>query len=245
MLLQTENFKLATYAQGDEDAARLAIVAPGRLDTKDYAHIVSHVDHLAQLGYYAISFDGPGTWESPGKIEEYTTTNILRATHEIIQHFHNRPTALIGHSRGGSIAMLAAAENTNVSHLVAIMSYAGPTNVGVPADRNSATIEVRDLPPGTARSAAQRRFELPYSYFADQQQYDPLTALGVFDKPKLFFYGTQDELVTEEDVLEGYHAAAAPKDMYALHAPHDYRLYPEVIDEVNLAIGAFLERTGG
>jgi hypothetical protein len=42
--------------KGDQDAAKLALVLPGRLDTKDYAHMVSAVDFLSARGYLAVSF---------------------------------------------------------------------------------------------------------------------------------------------------------------------------------------------
>jgi hypothetical protein len=77
-ILETKSFKLASYAEGDPTSARLALVLPGRLETKDYVHIKSHVAHLAGLGFYALSFDPPGTWESPGDIELYTNTNYLK-----------------------------------------------------------------------------------------------------------------------------------------------------------------------
>jgi hypothetical protein len=41
------SLRLATYARGNEKAQKLALVLPGRLDTKDYTHMISHVDYLA------------------------------------------------------------------------------------------------------------------------------------------------------------------------------------------------------
>jgi len=61
MIQQTRSFKLAAYIQGKPTADGLAIVLPGKLDTKDYAHMQSHVDFLAERGYLALSFDPPGT----------------------------------------------------------------------------------------------------------------------------------------------------------------------------------------
>lgn len=242
-LLQTKSFQLATYVKGDENAPKLAIAIPGRLDTKDYAHLRSHVDYLAGKGYFALSFDPPGTWESPGGIELYTTTNILEAINGIIEHFGNRPTVLIGHSRGGSNAMLAGTTNPHVTHFVAIMSHHGPSTVGLPADKQSSTQTTRDLPPGTSRTEERKPFALPYAYFEDQSRYDALPALRTCTKPKLFFYGTKDVLVSEEDVKASYEASAEPKELHALNSEHDYRLHPEIIDEVNQTIGAFLDRT--
>src|SRR5690349_20918923 len=106
-MIKTRSFELAVNASGNKNASKLAIVIPGRLDTKDYAHNVSHVDYLSSKGYYAVSFDPPGTWDSPGDIELYSTTNCIKAVDELIEYYGNKPTLLLGHSRGGSIAMLA------------------------------------------------------------------------------------------------------------------------------------------
>ena len=68
-LIKTESFQLATYSQGDSESKKLALVLPGKLDTKDYSHMKSHVKYLAIMGYFALSFDPPGTWESKGDIK--------------------------------------------------------------------------------------------------------------------------------------------------------------------------------
>ncbi len=242
-LVKTKSFELAIYAKGDEDAARVAIVIPGRLDTKNYIHMTSHVDYLASKGYYALSFDPPGSWESPGGIEIYTTTNTLKAINEIIDLLGNRPTVLIGHSRGGSNAMSVGITNKFVTQFVAIMSNTGPSKVGLPADKNSSSHTTRDMPPGITKTVERKSFILPYSYFEDQMHYDSLSGLKICDKPKLFFYGTNDVLVSKEVVVQAYSMAGDPKEIYELESPHDYRKYPEIIEVVNQTIGEFLART--
>lgn len=91
-IIKTKNFELAVYTKGDQDSPKLALVLPGRLDTKDYIHNTSLVDYLASQSYIALSFDPPGTWESSGNIELYTTTNYLKAVDELIEHFGNKQT---------------------------------------------------------------------------------------------------------------------------------------------------------
>ena len=105
--IKTKSFELVVYEKGDPNSQKLAIVIPGRLDTKDYIHNTSLVDYLASRGYFALSFDPAGTWESPGDIDLYTTTNLIKSVNELIEFFGNKPTLLAGHSRGGTIAMLA------------------------------------------------------------------------------------------------------------------------------------------
>lgn len=56
-IIKTKSFELAVITEGDKNAAKLAIVIPGRLDTKDYAQNPSHIKFLASKGYFALSFD--------------------------------------------------------------------------------------------------------------------------------------------------------------------------------------------
>jgi pimeloyl-ACP methyl ester carboxylesterase len=240
-LITTNSFQLAVYLRGSKEANKLAIVTPGRLDSKDYASLTSLVDMLADEGYLAIGFDPPGTWESPGDISLYNTTNILKAINELIDYFDNRPTILLGHSRGGSNSMLAATTNQNVIAFVAIMSSAGPTNVELPAGGSKEpVVSFRDLPPGSQKTLKQKEFRLPDDYFIDQMKYDATDGLAMSKKPKLFFYGTNDVLVGEADVKSMFNNASKPKSLHVLKSEHDYRLHPEIIHEVNTTIQDFI-----
>jgi len=245
-IIKTKSFELAIICAGDENASKLAIVTPGRLDTKDYAHNVSHVKYLASKGYFALSFDPPGTWDSPGSIDLYSTTSCIRAINELIEHFGNKPTLLMGHSRGGTISMLAGPKNPHVTHMISVNSSpGGPTHVDR-AKVGRVTVSYRDLPPGTSRTteARRKRFDLPYSYFEDGDSYNALKGLSDCAKPKLFFFGTEDTLTTPDEVKAMYGASSEPKMIYELNTEHDYRLHPEIVEEVNRAAGDFLTKYG-
>lgn len=84
-MVKTKSFDLAVYKNGDEYASKVALVLPGKLDTKDYASMRSHVDFLAGKGFFALSFDPPGTWESPGDIGLYTTTSYIQASNKQVE----------------------------------------------------------------------------------------------------------------------------------------------------------------
>lgn len=242
MLITTKTFELALYAQGDSASEKLAIVIPGRLDTKDYIHNTSLVNALAARGYYALSFDPPGTWESPGSIDLYTTSSCIKAVNELIEYYGNKPTVLAGHSRGGTVAMLVGPVHPAVTHFAAIFSYFGaPSDPEPERIENGALVSYRDLPPGTEKTDEQKRFDLPLSYFADGAQYDALPALRSCTKPKLFLYGMRDTMNDPEDVKKAYAESAEPKRMEAIDAEHDYRLSMQAVERVNSAVERFLD----
>lgn len=241
VMLQISSFNLAVYHLGDTDSEKLALVLPGKLDTKDYPHMKSHVNFLSRQGYLALSFDPPGTWESEGEIHDYTMTNYLMAITELIEHYGNRPTLLVGHSRGGSMAMLGALRNPYVNSFVAIMSQAGPSRFDSEVVEGC-TISMRDLPDDPSK---MKKFKLPLSYYNDARKFDLLPELGTCVKPKLFIFGTQDDIIKPEIVKAAYTASAEPKWIESVESGHDYRYDSHIIDQVNKKIFDFLVKNIG
>lgn len=241
-IISTASFQLAILSKGNPDAPKLALVLPGRLDTKDYIHMQSLVDYLAKRGYYAVTFDPPGTWDSPGGLQMYSTTNYIKAVNELIAYFGNRPTVLLGHSRGGTVAIQAGAHNPAVTALIPIAaSYGTPTPPTKKAMARGTQLEHRDLPPGTSRTAKQREFLLPLTYFQDGAQYNSAQVLKGCTKPKLLIYCDQDKFSPPEKVQALFEKIPKPKTLHKLHSEHDYRLHSELLDEVNEVVGNFLE----
>ena len=240
-IIKTKSFELAINTKGSEVSQKLAIVLPGRLDTKDYASCKSHIEYLADKGYFAVSFDPPGTWDSPGGIELFTTTNYIKAVGEVIEYYGNKPTLLLGHSRGGSTASLAGAQHPHVIGLVCIMSsYGAPSAPNPKAVVAGVQMEYRDLPPGIQKTDKKKEFALPLSYFTDGEQYDVLGVLKTCTKPKLLFYGIYDKFNSPERVKEVYGIIPEPKMIHELNSEHDYRYHPEIITEVNKTLGKFI-----
>jgi pimeloyl-ACP methyl ester carboxylesterase len=236
ILIETPGFKLACYVKGEADASKLALVLPGLLDTKDYPHMITHVDFLAKQGYLAVTFDPPGTWESHGDIEIYTMSNYLKAVDELIQHFSSKPTFVMGHSLGGSIAMLSAVKNTGIVAIAAIMSASSFVRDSNREERiikwrnDKIKVSYRNMPED---STQRKQFDLPYSFSEDAQQYDVSQDLKTLQIPKLFIAGDQDTSVEPELVSQTYSLAAKPKILHIMKSDHNYRDHPELINEVN------------
>lgn len=240
-LIKTQSFELAIISKGNENSKRLALCLPGRLDTKDYACFTSHIEYLAGKGFFAVAFDPPGTWDSPG-IVEFTTTNYIKVVNEIIEFFGNRPTLLLGHSRGGQVATIVGPSSPAVVGFVLVNASYGPPEPPRPEDlRDGTIVEFRDLPPGTSKTAEQKKFLLSTNYFKDGAKYDPLPALKACPKPKLLFYGTDDAFYDPEDVREIYSSLQEPKTLHELKTEHEYRYHPEVVEEVNKVMGRFID----
>ncbi|KKR09386.1 MAG: hypothetical protein UT37_C0022G0007 [Parcubacteria group bacterium GW2011_GWA2_39_18] len=239
-LIKTKDFDLATHTRGNSSSPYLALVLPGRLDTKDYPHMLSHVEYLAKRGYFALSFDPPGTWESPGSIQLYTMTNYLKAINELIEYFGNKPTFIMGHSRGGSMAMLAGIGNPYITSFASVMStysYKPEVHGGYPDEqweKDGYKIHKRDIPGKTNEFV---EFRLPYTFLEDQIQYDMLAGLKESKKPKLFILGQHDKTVLPGIVKTAYDAASDPKVLGMINSDHSYGVNNSLIKEVNDIIG--------
>jgi pimeloyl-ACP methyl ester carboxylesterase len=243
--IKTKSFKIAIYAKGSIKADKLALVMPGKLDTKDYSDMRGHVNFLATKGYFALSFDPPGTWESDGDITIYTMSNYFKAINEIIEYYGNKPTFLVGHSRGANMAIFAGITNRYVTSFVSVMGNATFNPVikkhypNKDWETKGYQKHIRDTPPGY--SEKEKVFKLPYTFLEDEIQYDMLDDLSKCKKPKLFIVCSQDIAVKIELVQNAYNISSEPKQIQIINSGHDYRKSKELIEEVNVIIGKFLE----
>ncbi|KKQ27797.1 MAG: Alpha/beta hydrolase fold protein [Candidatus Magasanikbacteria bacterium GW2011_GWC2_37_14] len=241
-IIKTKSFELAVNIKGDPSSTKLAILIPGRLDTKDYCNFVSHANYLVSKSFFVVAFDPPGTWDSPGGIDIYSTTNYIIAVNELIEYFGNKSTLLLGHSRGAATAILAGAPNPNVIGIVSIIAnYGKPTPLDQESLQKGFKISYRDLPPGNSPTKKQKEFLLPISYWEDGKNYDAGDSLKKCSKPKLLVYGSKDEFTTVEEVEKLYTLIPEPKMLKLVDSTHDYRYFPEAIEEINLVIGKFLD----
>ena len=241
LIIKTSSYEIAANLTGHEDADRLAILMPGRLDTKDYINFKVHADLLSDLGFIVVAIDPPGTWESPGSLENYTTSMYVDCINELIEHFGNKPTLLLGHSRGGATAMIASA-NPHVSAIVCInAAYGNPSAPDPEKIVDGALPESRDLPPGDTRTVEQVKINLPLAYFEDGKKHNPAKSLADFKGPKLIVHATEDEFKPLAEVKELFKELDDPKMFLEIDCKHDYRLYPEVMDQVNVMLSTFVE----
>lgn len=240
LTIQTASFALAAYAAGKPDAKRLALCLPGFCDTKDYPDMQTCVDMLAHRGYYALSFDPPGTWQSAGDESDYTTTSYLQAITELIAHFGPRPTLLIGKSMGGRMAQLSAKNDA----VIGFVSVVGA------ADSPAADVEQEDWPTHPRHTPHRdlpnnpkqfRDFIIPYEFAVDAKQYNSLNELRGLTMPKLYIAGRDDVLVSPERLKQAYDASGEPKEFVVLPMGHDYRRDKGQLTLVSETVAHFLD----
>jgi len=221
---------------------KLAILCPGHLDSKEYAHLVRLAEDFAQKGYTAVRFDFSGTWESEGSLNDYTITQSIADVRAVLEHFLSTHTykniVLGGHSRGGFISTLYAIEDARISTVLAIMSpYALQRDVDeVKAARWKAQgfkVSVRDIP---HRSTTQH-FALPYTYLEEARRRSLLDVVAQLRAPLILVAGELDDVVSLDDIRNIFAIANEPKQLIVMDGiGHDYRNHPNQITKVNAAI---------
>jgi dienelactone hydrolase len=135
---------------------------------------------------------------------------------------------LIGHSMGGKVAPLIAAEEPAVAGVVImagdtqpmhhaavrVMKYLAQTDPkAVPAaavaqfERKAAVVDSADLSPETA----DLPFGAPGSFWLEQREYDPVGTAAKLDVPILILQGGRDYQVTVADDLIGWRRGLADR----------------------------------
>ena len=244
MIIRTASFELAMTTRGDEGSPRIAFVLPGLLDTKDYLHIVTLQEALAAKGFFAVSLDAPGTWESGGDISVYSLQSYEKAVLELHEHFDKKPVVFAGHSFGGFLSLKLG---SSIPETLAIVDIMGVSRYVAEAENDELTDTWkregirrgrRDLPQNPNNFM---NYVLPYSFHVARAGADTRAALAQSNAPKLFIAGKDDTTVPPEQVLDGYNACQGPRKFVEVVGDHDYRKDPARIQQVNDTILEFLE----
>ncbi len=244
MKLKLKEFTVDAYVSGDKNAEKCALILPGFLDTKDYEHMRSHVDSLAEKGYYALAIDFPGTWQSSGDIADYTITNCLNVAQEIVTML-GRPTLLVGHSNGGRLALQIASENSQVTGVIAIMSplhVLRSNNQTERMQRWKASGERLIKMDVSSRPEQFQEFMVPYSFLLNSEKYPVTEYISSVKQPKLFIAGKRDQVITPAEVKESFLLAIEPKKYELIDTDHNYRRDPRAVTKVNHLIIDFAEQ---
>jgi uncharacterized protein len=207
---------------GAQDRDQALPMLPGYRPFREIA------DTLGRRGIAVLRLDDRGFGASTGDFATATSADFAADIRAALAYLRARPDidatrlALIGHSEGGLIAPLVAADDTA---LAAIVVIAGPAETGreIIAYQQREAIERSEAIPPAARDSAladawQRLEELaatqPWLHFF--LDYDPLpTARRVQRTPVLILHGATDRQVTVEqaDVLAAAFRAAGNPDV--------------------------------
>jgi len=216
---------------------KLAILCPGYLDSKDYKHLVGLAEVLSEQGYSVVRFEPTGTWESDGDISDYTTTQYLEDIKNVLEYMLSlasyKHILLGGHSRGGQVSILYAAQDARVSLVLGVMPSSGPITGQRREEWKKAGVSVsqRDLPDDKEKKI---EFRVPFQYVLDRDQYNAVGDARKIKAPIILVAGELDDLVLPDDVKEIFDSANEPKKFLIIPGiGHDYRHNDNEVSIVN------------
>lgn len=107
-------------------------------------------DFLTRNGYLVLRFDKRGVGESEGRFETATTEDFAHDVKAAIRYLKSRSDVdnssigLIGHSEGGIIAPMVAAESKDVSYII-LMAGMGVKGIDLILDQNESSMTAQKM----------------------------------------------------------------------------------------------------
>jgi dienelactone hydrolase len=193
------------------------IVMHGFKGFKDYAFLPPIAERLARAGFTAvnISVSGSGVDEHsnfawPDRFARNTYTREMDDIEQVIRALDAgqldvvTPTSIgiIGHSRGGGVALCVARETPAIGAVVTwspIATIRRYTDAEVEIWRRMGAIEVRNLRTG---DTLPMNYEIVEDALANPDRFDIRRAAATLDRPWLLVHGTRDETVPVREAHE-------------------------------------------
>jgi pimeloyl-ACP methyl ester carboxylesterase len=162
---------------------------------------------LASAGFYAFRFDFSGYGKSDGNPGESSYAKQVSDLKSVISHLHTRQglraKGVVGHSMGGTVAILYAAQYPQVQTVVALAPRIIPrhhtivTRSGQTLDELIASAPYRFAPNGGDR---KEPFEISREYLQDIKETDVLKAVRGMQGRLVIIRGTQDKTVDADEI---------------------------------------------
>ena len=171
---------------------------------------------LAQLGIATLRFDLAGLGESRGCFAETNfTTNvqdILAAAH-YLQNNHESPTLIIGHSLGGTAALVAASKFSNIRAVVTLNSPYDPAHVA----KRVASVKDEVFIHGEAAVQIEgRQFRIQKHFFEVLEHYNMEQILASLKAALLVMHAPKDPVVHIRNASQIFSSASHPKSFISL-----------------------------
>ncbi|MEK7627085.1 MAG: alpha/beta hydrolase [Patescibacteria group bacterium] len=222
-ILNKNKEKLAGIFHKINDSKRVIIVCHGLMGGKDRNFIRSFCVFLNVAGFNAFRFDFSGNGESAGWFEDSKYTKEIEDLRAVIDYFHNdgfRKIGIVGHSQGGAICVLEAAEDTRIDFVISIAGVAYPQGF-IQRFSGWNNISQEELRERLKRDGFieyvkkdGRKFNLAKDFFDDMVGYHPIDKVKNIKAPILFIHGDQDNSIDIQESRDMLGVANEPKELF-------------------------------
>ena len=187
---------------------------------------------LAQQGMFALRFDFSYVGESSGKFEDITYSgelDDLRAAYALVGNDSPGKTAIFGSSMGGTVALLFAAEQTDIAALVTLAAPLHPENF---PKRMLTAAQVEEWRHRGFMYFNGRRLNV--ALLEDLESLNVAMVAKKISCPVLILHGDADEVVPVREAYELEKCLSRPKRLLIFEGG-DHRLSNPVLMERALA----------
>ena len=171
---------------------------------------------LAELGIAVLRFDFTGLGNSEG---DFSNTNFssnvedLVAAAKAIEDIYEAPSLLIGHSLGGTAALIASAKIKSIKAVATIGSPADPEHVT--RLFGSSLTEINETGEHEVQLAG-RTFKIKKQFVDDVRNINVTDAINQLDCAVVIYHSPQDELVDINQARITYNRLKHPKNFVSL-----------------------------
>lgn len=227
----------------DGKPSNFAIFAHCFTCSKDLKAVRNITLALAQKGFAVLRFDFTGLGQSDG---EFANTNFssnvndLKSAAKFLKEKYQAPGLLIGHSFGGTAALMAASELESVKAMASIGSPCDPSHVLHLLEDDIE--EIRREGKAVVKLAG-REFNIKSQFIEDLQNQGMAKILGEMrGKALLVLHSPQDDTVGIQNAKQIYEAAHHPKSFISLDGADHLLSRSGDSQYVGKVIGAWAER---
>jgi putative redox protein len=204
-----------------ECARGAVILCHGMESDKNSEKLVYLSRTLAAQGVLALRFDFSFVGESSGKFEDITWSGEvedLRAAYGFLTRRHEGKTALLGSSMGGTVALMFAAEEPEITALVTVAAPLHPERL---PDRILTAEQLNEWRQRGSIVFNGRR--LNGTLLEDLSRIDVVACAHKITCPTLILHGEADAVVPVTEAHELYRCLSSQKQLSILPAT-DHRL---------------------
>ncbi|MDQ8185377.1 alpha/beta fold hydrolase [Pelagicoccus sp. SDUM812002] len=184
-----------SYQQADPQAPSewLYVLGHGVTGNKDRPIIVESAAALNAAGFDTLAFSFSGNGDSEGRFEDSNVSKEVEDLGSVLDAIGDRKIAYLGHSMGGAVGVLRAANDPRIQRLVSL--------AGMVDTKKFALTEFGDETPDQGLMWDEESYPLSQAFMTDlcETVGSVIEAAKRVSIPWLLLHGTEDDVVLIED----------------------------------------------